>query len=53
MSKKHFDALAASIRQILDSHARLQAATAVASACAKFNPAFDGNRFFEACGVAA
>lgn len=51
MTKQHFEALADSIRGILDPHARLQAAVAVASAVLKFNPRFDSNRFYVACGV--
>ena len=51
MSRKHFEALAKYIRGIMDSHARLQAAVAVASACAEANPRFDTDKFFEACGV--
>jgi len=33
MSKKHFELLAKYINSIMDPHARLQAAVAVASAC--------------------
>ena len=33
MSKKHFELLAKYIDSIMDPHARLQAAVAVASAC--------------------
>ena len=51
MSKKHFELLARYIDAILDPHARLQAATAVASACKEANPRFDSDRFFWACGV--
>jgi len=51
MTKKHFEALADSIRGILDPHARLQAAVAVASAALKFNKRFDCDRFYAACGV--
>lgn len=51
MSRKHFEALAKYISSILDPHARLQAAIAVASACAEANPRFDCNKFFKACGV--
>ena len=52
MTRKHFEALADSIRTILDPHARLQAATAVCQACAKMNKNFDADRFYKACGVA-
>ena len=51
MTRKDFKALAESIRTILDPHARLQAAVAAASACAKANPRFDYDRFYAACGV--
>ena len=51
MSKKHFELMAKYIRSIMDSHARLQAAVAVASACAEANPRFDTQKFFNACGV--
>ena len=51
MSKKHFELLARYIDAILDPHARLQAAVAVASACREANPRFDTDRFFYACGV--
>ena len=51
MSRKHFESLAKYIRGIMDSHARLQAAVAVASACAEANPRFNTQKFFDACGV--
>jgi hypothetical protein len=51
MSKKHFELLAKYIDSILDPHARLQAAIAVASACKEANSRFDCDRFFYACGV--
>ncbi len=51
MSKKHFESLAKYIRGIMDSHARLQASIAVASACKEANPRFDTEKFFKACGV--
>ena len=53
MSKKHFELLAKYISSIMSDHARLQAAVAVASACAEANPRFDTDRFFAACGVGA
>ena len=52
MSKKHFELLARYIHSIMDPHARLQAAVAVASACAEANSRFDTDRFYSACGVA-
>ena len=51
MSRKHFELLARYIDSILDPHARLQAAVAVASACREANARFDSDRFFYACGV--
>ncbi len=51
MSRKHFESLAKYIRAIMDPHARLQAACAVASACAEANPRFDTDKFFKECGV--
>ena len=51
MTKKHFEALAAHIRVILDPDHRLSAAVAVASAARDTNPRFDTNRFLQACGV--
>ena len=51
MSRKHFIALAKYINAIMDPHARLQAATAVASACAEANPRFDTDRFYKACNI--
>ena len=51
MSKKHFESLAKYVRAIMDPHARLQAASAVASACAESNPRFDTQKFFDAWGV--
>ena len=51
MTKQHFQALADSIRCILDPHARLQAAVAVAQVGLKFNSRFDADRFYAAAGV--
>jgi hypothetical protein len=51
MSRKHFESLAKYVRAIMDPQARLQAATAVASACAEANPRFNIQKFFDACGV--
>ena len=51
MTKKHFVELAAAINAIMDPHARLQAAVAVAGVAIKVNPRFDTQRFFDACGV--
>ena len=50
MSKKHFIALAAEIAK-LNPESRLDAASAVAAVAAKFNPAFNKDMFFKACGV--
>ena len=51
MTKQNFESLAKYIRGIMDSHSRLQAAVAVASACKEANPRFDTEKFFVACGV--
>ena len=51
MSKKHFELLAKYINSIMDPHARLQAAVAVASACKEANQRFDQDRFFSACNI--
>ncbi len=51
MTRKDFKLLAENIRMMLDPHARLNAAVAVASACAATNPLFDYVKFYEACGV--
>lgn len=49
MSKQHFVALAAEIAK-LNPESRLDAAQAVATVAAKFNPAFNKAVFFKACG---
>lgn len=49
MTRKHFEALATQIKRIEDKAARVAAATAVARACADFNPAFNAARFYAAC----
>lgn len=51
MSRKDFELIAQGISAIADPLARLQAASAVAGACAQSNPRFDMARFFRACGV--
>ena len=51
MSKKHFELLAKYISGIIDPTIRLNAAVAVASACAEANSRFDCDRFFAACGI--
>jgi len=51
MTKKHFQALADEIACISDDTARRAAARAVANACKRFNPSFDRERFFAACGL--
>lgn len=53
MSRKHFELLAQYINMIMDPHARLQAAVAVASASKLSNPRFDEQKFFSACGIGA
>ena len=51
MSRKDFEILAQEIRNMLDPNQRLNAAAAVASACARINPRFDVQKFYVACGV--
>ena len=51
MDKEHFELVAQYINGIMDSHARLQAAIAVGSACREANPLFDVDRFYSACGI--
>lgn len=51
MTRKHFILLAQEISAIADYVARHSAAKAVAIACKSINPAFNRERFFEACGV--
>jgi len=51
MSKKHFNALAAAIAQIVNSKERARAAALIADAVAQFNGMFDRSRFLRACGV--
>lgn len=49
MTKKHLEGLAAEIKLIADSRARLEATKAVANAAAHFCPAFDRDRFYALC----
>ena len=51
LTRKHFEALAAEIRQIPDRVVREQAAHAMARVCRQFNPNFDMSRFLAACDV--
>ena len=51
MSKKHFELLARYISAMIDPHCRLNAAVAVASACAEANSQFNCDRFFAACNI--
>jgi hypothetical protein len=51
MDKEHFELISQYISSIMDSHARLQAAIAVGSACKVANPLFDVDRFYSACGI--
>jgi hypothetical protein len=51
MTKQHFIALAAEIKQISDIEARAEAARAVAAVARQFNPRFDWMKFNAACGV--
>jgi hypothetical protein len=51
MTRKHFEIFAEEIRNIMDPHARLNAAIAAATACKRINAKFDFDRFYKACGV--
>jgi hypothetical protein len=59
MTKKHFEALAAALRQSqIDFKGKFaeqvgseDAARRIADVCARFNPNFDRARFLKACGV--
>ena len=51
MTRKHFILLAQEIALIPGALARYDAAKAVATACKSFNPSFDKDRFYTACGV--
>lgn len=57
MTRKHFKDIAsefahlANNRDDLDRHTLIQAAKAMASVCARNNPAFDRHKFMEACGM--
>mgnify|MGYP003147015561 FL=1 len=51
MTKKHFVAMAASIKQIRNPKARGIAARRMAKICRQSNPRFDRTRFLSACGV--
>jgi hypothetical protein len=51
MSKKHFQAFADRIRNIVDIKERKAAAIAVADVCRQFNPNFDTLQFILACGL--
>ena len=52
MTRKHFAALAAAIRQIEDYNERRRAAELIARACRQFNSGFSYERFYAACGCA-
>lgn len=52
MSRKHFIAIAESIKfSQVDADAKKQMAKNLASALASTNPAFNRERFLDACGV--
>lgn len=51
MSRKHFQALADSFKNIADLNARRQAADAVIAVAWQLNERFDKQRFLAACGL--
>ena len=51
MSRKHYEALAQEIRLIPEFDIRLAAARAVIKACEMFNPRFNREIFYTACGL--
>lgn len=51
MTRKDFVILAEEIRKLAGRQARLNAAVAVAAACARVNPRFDQDKFFKECGL--
>lgn len=51
MSKKHFVALAKSLRELPNDGTRKLAALRTAEVCKASNPRFDLDRFLAACGV--
>ena len=51
MTKKHFIAMAAEIKQIESKKARKAAAVARVKVCQAQNPAFNESRFLTACGI--
>ena len=53
MTRKHFEAIAQTIKAIADAGERQRQAEAMANMCAQQNKRFDRARFFAACGVAA
>ena len=51
LTKKGMQVIAKHIRTMMNPEQRLNAAVAVAAACAEMNPRFDSQKFFEACNV--
>jgi len=51
MTRKHFEAIARSIRAITDMDERRDNAQAMADLCKRQNPLFDRARFYAACKV--
>ena len=51
MTKKHFEKLAACIKEIEDPHTRDQLCYVVGTVCANCNKLFDWNKWGKACGV--
>ena len=51
MTRKHFNAVAAQIRDYTDRDVALAVAREFAQVAQRFNPRFDEQRFLTACGV--
>ena len=52
MTKKVFEQLARVVRESdVEPEKRMELAERLANVCAMFNPRFDREKFFEACGI--
>ena len=50
MTRRHFRALAAAIRELPDNPTKWQVISAISQVCRSFNHNFDWQRFKAACG---